>query len=77
MCSLEGGPYIGASQHWQDSEGFSGKFLPVIPFNSPAETEINISGRRPCQILVDKQETPLDWEPADGILGKLAEASKG
>ena len=32
------------SQIWQDSEGFSGKLLPIIPLNSQGETKFKSNG---------------------------------
>ena len=36
---------MGLSQSWQDSKGFSGKLLPLVPLNSQGETKITINGK--------------------------------
>ena len=78
-------PYLpskeGPSQGWPDSQRFSCQLLSVIPFNSPGEAKIKIN-EKPCRVLTDTGlhsllETLLTLEPADGILGKPAEAKEG
>lgn len=81
VSTLSGDPHMGRSQgRWDPKELFN-KLLPVIPLNSLGETKIKINGKL-CQILIDTGATLfslnlLALEPADGILGILAEASKG
>jgi len=48
---FEGGPHMGSSQSWWDSEGFSGKLL-CYSLKQPRETKIKIN-EKSCQILVD------------------------
>lgn len=55
--------------------------LPVTTLNHLGETKTKVNGK-PCQILVDTGAKLFSLkllapEPADGILGELAEARKG
>ena len=50
--TLKDDPYLGPSQCWWDSNGFSGKLLPVISLKSQGETKLEINGK-PYQIFFD------------------------
>lgn len=49
--TLKDDPYLGPSQCWWDSNGFSGKLLPVISLKSQGETKLEINGK-PYQIFL-------------------------
>lgn len=52
-----------------------------MPLNSQWETEMEINGKL-CPILVDSRAicstlSPVAWDPAGEVLGKVAEGGKG